>query len=73
MLGLKIINKKEFMTYDDYVFDYTSGRWISASEYEKMEQTLDKMIEDMNWDDQMAKVEHDNQQSAMWDDFSFGL
>ena len=34
MLSSTIINNKEMMSYDDYVFDITTGTWILAMEYE---------------------------------------
>jgi hypothetical protein len=34
MLSSTIINNKEMMSYDDYVFDIITGTWISAMEYE---------------------------------------
>lgn len=34
MLSSTIINNKEMMSYDDYVFDTITGTWISAREYE---------------------------------------
>jgi hypothetical protein len=48
MLGLKVIRNKELMTYDDYVFDYTSGKWISVVEYEELERELEA---DAMWSD----------------------
>lgn len=40
MLNIKTINNKDYIAYDEFVLDLTTGKWISVSEFEEFEKQL---------------------------------
>jgi hypothetical protein len=40
MLNIKTINNKDYIAYDEYVLDLTTGKWISINEFEELEKQL---------------------------------
>jgi hypothetical protein len=40
MLNIKTINNKDYITYDDYVLDLTTGKWVNINEFEELEKQL---------------------------------
>jgi len=40
MLNIKTINNKDYIAYDEYVLDFTIGKWVSINEFEEFEKQL---------------------------------
>ena len=40
MLNIKTINNKDYIAYDDYVLDLTTGKWVNINEFEELEKQL---------------------------------
>jgi len=40
MLNIKTINNKDYITYDDYFLDLTTGKWVNINEFEELEKQL---------------------------------
>lgn len=54
------IKDKEYIMYDDFVFDEITGRWICVGDFLELEEAV-------------AEEQHNAEQSAMWEDYGCGL